>query len=53
MFARLNKIYCSKLFRVKIVINKDFCILKFTEYTMEEDIIHVLFSLIGATGLTK
>lgn len=47
MFAR-NQMYCSKRFKVKIVVNKDYCILKFTEYTMEEDIIHVLFSLIGA-----
>ena len=47
MFARINTMYCSKQFKVKIVVNKDYCILKFTEYTMEEDIIHVLFSLIG------
>ncbi|MSA03358.1 hypothetical protein GKG47_17635 [Lactonifactor sp. BIOML-A3] len=49
MFAR-NKMYCSKQFKVKIVVNKDYCILKFTEYTMEEDIIHVLFSLISTAG---
>lgn len=53
MFARLNTMYCSRQFKVKIVVNKDYCILKFTEYTMEEDIIHVLFSLIGATGLAE
>lgn len=47
MFARINTMYCSKQFKVKTVVNKDYCILKFTEYTMEEDIIHVLFSLIG------
>mgnify|MGYP000062567902 CR=1 FL=1 len=46
MFAR-NEMYCSKQFKAKIVVNKDYCILKFTEYTMEEDIIHVLFSLIS------
>lgn len=52
MFAR-DKMYCSKQFKVKIVVNKDYCILKFTEYTMEEDIIHVLFSLIGTAGNTE
>ena len=46
MFAR-NEMYCSKQFKAKIVVNKDYCILKFTENTMEEDIIHVLFSLIS------
>ena len=53
MFARLNTRYCSRQFKVKIVVNKDYCMLKFTEYTMEEDIIHVLFSLIGTTGLAE
>lgn len=36
MFARLNTMYCSRQFKVKIVVNKDYCMLKFTEYTMEE-----------------
>ena len=53
MFARLNTMYCSRQFKVKIVVNKDYCMLKFTEYTMEEDIIHVLFSFIGTTGLAE
>lgn len=53
MFARLNTMYCSRQFKAKIVVNKDYCMLKFTEYTMEEDIIHVLFSLIGTTGLAE
>ena len=53
MFARLNTMYFSRHFKVKIVVNKDYCMLKFTEYTMEEDIIHVLFSLIGTTGLAE
>ena len=53
MFARLNTMYCSRQFKVKIVVNKDYCMLKFTEYTMEEDIIHVLFSLIGTTALAE
>jgi hypothetical protein len=43
-------LYCTQKFRVKIFTNKDFCTLKFTEYTMEEDIKHVLFSLIDASG---
>jgi len=50
MFMRLNTLYCTQKFRVKIFTNKDFCTLKFTEYTMEEDIKHVLFSLIDASG---
>lgn len=49
MFNRITPMYYSKQFKVKIVILKDYCTLKFTEYTMEEDIIHVLFSLIGTT----
>lgn len=53
MFARLNTRYCSKQFKVKIVVNKDYCMLKFTEYTMEEDIVHVLFSLIGTRGIAE
>ena len=50
MFNRLNTLYCTQKFRVKIFTNKDFCTLKFTEYTMEEDIKHVLFSLIDTSG---
>lgn len=53
MFKRLNTMYCHKQFKVKIVVNKDYCMFKFTEYTMEEDISHVLFSLIGATGIVE
>ena len=53
MFNRINTLYCTRQFKVKIVIYKDFCTLKFTEYTMEEDIIHVLFSFIGTTGITQ
>lgn len=49
MVQRINKQYCSQQFKVRIVIGKTSCTLKFTEYTMEEDIIHVLFSLIGTT----
>lgn len=53
MFNRINTLYCTKQFRVKIIVYKDYCTLKFTEYTMEEDIIHVLFSLIGTAGVTE
>lgn len=53
MFNRQNPLYCSKQFKVKIIIDKDYCTLKFTEYTMEEDIIYVLFSFIGTTGVVK
>lgn len=53
MFNRINTLYCTKQFKVKIVIYKDFCTLKFTEYTMEEDIINVLFSFIGTTGVAE
>ena len=50
MFYRKNTLYCNPKFRVKIFCSKnDFCTLKFTEYTMEEDIKHVLFSLINAS----
>ena len=52
MFNRINTLYFTKQFRVKIMVYKDYCSLKFTEYTMEEDIIHVLFSLIGTAGVT-
>lgn len=51
MFKRMNTLYCSRSFKVKVVIVNDFCTLKFTEYTMEEDIIHVLFSFIGTKGI--
>ena len=53
MFNRMNTLYCSRNFKVKVVIQNDFCTLKFTEYTMEEDIIHVLFSFIGAKGIVE
>ncbi len=48
-FKRLDTLYCSKWFKVKIFVKKDYCTFKFTEYTMEEDIVNVLFSLIGTT----
>lgn len=51
MFNRQNTRYFNRQFKVKIYINKNCCTLKFTEYTMEGDIVHVLFSLIDAKGL--
>ena len=48
VFRRLNTLYTSKDFIVNIVIQKNYCALKFTEYTMEEDILNVLFSFIAA-----
>lgn len=53
MFKRQNTRYFNRQFKVKIYINKNYCTLKFTEYTMEEDIVHVLFSLIDAKGLVE
>lgn len=53
MSQNSNPKMSPRQFKVKIVVNKDYCMLKFTEYTMEEDIIHVLFSLIGTTGLAE
>ncbi len=47
-YLRLDSTYCSKHFNVKALAKNDFCMLKFTEYTMEEDIVHVLFSIIDA-----
>lgn len=52
-FKRINPLYYSKWFKVKIIIKKDCCTLKFTEYTMEEDIINVLFSFIGTEGTAE
>lgn len=45
-FFRLSPVYCGKAFNIKISVKKDYCCIKFTEYTMEEDIKHVLFSFI-------
>jgi hypothetical protein len=48
MFERKMKMYFAKWFPVRIVANNDYCYLKFTEYVQEEDINHVLFSIIEA-----
>ncbi len=46
MCRRNNTKYCSdEYFRVKMTNNKDYCILKFFEYTAEEDMIYVLLTL--------
>lgn len=47
-YTRLNTIYAGKNFTVKITVKKDYCLFKFTEYTLEEDINNVLFSIIDA-----
>lgn len=46
-YFRQDSTYCTKQFNVKVLVKNDL-ILKFTEFTMEEDIVHVLFSLINA-----
>ncbi|MTK05684.1 MAG: hypothetical protein F8N38_01160 [Hungatella sp.] len=45
-FLRQSSIYFNKAFNVRISIKNDCCSIKFTEFTLEEDIRHVLFSLI-------
>ncbi len=45
-FLRQSSTYFNKDFNVKIAIKNDYCSIKFTEFTLEEDIRHVLFSLI-------
>lgn len=47
-YLRIDSTYSSKYFNVRVVAKNDYCMVKFTEYTMEEDIAHVLFSLIDA-----
>lgn len=37
--------YSSTTFKVKITTKMDFCVMKLTEYTAEEDIVNVLFTL--------
>lgn len=48
VFNRMNPTYFGKSFNVKIISKKDYCWFKFTEYTREDDIDHVLFSIIDA-----
>ena len=52
-FNRIKSLYFNKRFKVSINVNKKFCTFKFVEYTMEEDIIDVLFSFIGTDGFDK
>lgn len=47
MFYRIDKQYFSEKFKVKICAKNDLCSINFTEYTMEEDIKNVLFTLIN------
>ncbi|MFA9376247.1 MAG: hypothetical protein ACERKZ_05760 [Lachnotalea sp.] len=48
IFNRIVPKYFSKSFNIKIIVKKDYCLFKFTEYTREDDIDHVLFSVIDA-----
>lgn len=45
-FIRQSPKYFGKAFNVRISTKNDYCFIKFTEFTTEEDIRHVLFSLI-------
>lgn len=47
-YARKNDLYASDTFKIKAVVKKDHCYVKFNEFTLEEDIKHVLFSIISA-----
>lgn len=47
-YYRLDSRYSGREFSVKITAKKDGCLFKFTEFTLEEDIVNVLFSLINA-----
>lgn len=46
-FERLNSLYCDDRFNVQITVNRKYCIVKFSEYTVKEDIDNVLHSIIG------
>ncbi len=47
-YKRQEPLYFGKEFLIKIQVKKDSCYMKFTQYTAEEDIINVIFSLINA-----
>lgn len=46
-FKRKESMYFGEEFLITIKIKKESCYMKFTEYTAEEDIINVIFSLIN------
>lgn len=46
-FERKDSKYCSDRFNVEIYVKPKGCIIKFFDYTVEEDINNVLFSIIG------
>lgn len=48
MFSRKKQHYFSDYYQVAISTNKEYCLVKFTTYTKEEDIENVLFSIINA-----
>lgn len=48
MFQRLNSRYYTKQFKVKAQVKNNTAILRFPEYTAEEDLQNVLFSFVNA-----
>lgn len=46
-YERLDSLYCPDRFNVLISVNRRNCIIKFTEYTVKEDIDNVLHTIIG------
>lgn len=47
-YVRKNDLYTSNTFKVKATAKRGYCYIKFNEFTLEEDIKHVLFSIISA-----
>jgi len=47
-FHKITPVKSDTDFRVGISAKKDYCLLKFSEFMREEDILHVLFSIINA-----
>lgn len=46
-YERLNSLYCPDRYTVQITVNRKCCVIKFSEYTVKEDIDNVLRSIIG------
>lgn len=47
-YVKKNDLYTSNTFKVKATAKRGYCYIKFNEFTLEEDIKHVLFSIISA-----
>lgn len=47
-YMRQDNIYSSEHFKVKFLVNGGYCMCKFFEFTLEEDIKHVLLTIIDA-----